>query len=279
MSDTSSKTRIPVSVIVPCYNCETTIFRAIRSVSEQTQKPHELILVNDGSHDNTDNIIRNLQAELGEDWINIISFPENKGPSYARNEGWNSAVCPYIAFLDSDDSWRPEKLAIQYNYMKEHPDIGLTGHKWTLAKDNTRDSSELQEIWEKKPISKLRFMLISRYFSTPTVMLKKSLRQRFPEDMRYSEDRYLYMKIILDGEKATYLDISLAYLHKSPYGESGLTRSLWKMEKGELAAFGKLHSQKLFSKRVFILCAGFSLLKFLRRGFLLFLKRIIKIFN
>jgi glycosyltransferase involved in cell wall biosynthesis len=273
MLNNSLEARIPVSVIIPCYNCETTILRAVKSVVEQTQKPQELIIVNDGSTDDTKKIIKDIQRNYGKNWIKIINCSPNKGPSSARNSGWNAAICPYIAFLDSDDSWHSEKLEVQYSYMSNHPDIALTGHKWILAKYNAMVSSQLPEKWDIKSISKLRFMLISHYFSTPTVMLKKSLSCRFPEDMRYSEDRFLYLKIISEGNKAAYICSPLAYLHKSPYGESGLTKSIWKMEKGELAGFSKLYGLKLLSKKEIILCASFSIIKYLRRRCLVLLKR------
>lgn len=257
---------IPVSVIVPCYNCQATIMRAVESVSKQTRKPHELILVNDGSQDGTLRVLKKIQNEFGNDWIKIINFSQNKGPSCARNAGWDVAVCPYIAFLDADDSWHPEKLAIQYGYMSDNTEITLTGHACTLLKGNSTVLDRLPEKWNAKTISKLRFMLISHYFATPTVMLKKSIVCRFPEDIRFAEDRFLWLKIISTGNKAAYLDLPLTYLYKYQYGQGGLTKSLWKMERGELTGFFRLYELKLLNRGELYLSVIFSLAKFIRRG-------------
>lgn len=274
MLNNSLNAKIPVSVIIPCYNCGTTISRAVRSVAEQTQKPQELILVDDGSQDNTNNILNDLQAKFGKDWIKLVEHPQNRGPSSARNAGWDSAICPYIAFLDSDDSWHSEKLAIQYGYMINHPDVVLTGHRWILAKDRPGISSQLKETMYIISISKLKSMLVSKFFSSSTVMLKREVSCRYPEDMRYSEDRFLYLRIILEGNKAAYISTPLGYLHKIPYGGDGLTKSLWKMEKGELRGFCKLYGLKLLDKHELLICITFSLIKFIRRGCLISLKKL-----
>jgi len=182
--------KIPVSVIIPCYNCKNTILRALNSVVTQTQKPQEIILINDGSQDETGEIIKNFQLKFGEKWIKNINFLQNNGPSYARNAGWDAAVCPYIAFLDADDSWHPEKLAIQYNYMNNHHAIAMSGHRCVVLKDNSSISYRLPKKWKIKAISKSKFIFISYYFATRTVMLKRNIDCRFPEDMRYSEDAF-----------------------------------------------------------------------------------------
>jgi len=274
MLDNPLDVRVPVSVIIPCYNCEATIRRAVKSVVEQTHKPMELILVNDGSQDDTISILKSLQGEFGRDWIKILDFSKNRGPSYARNAGWNAASCPYIAFLDSDDSWHPQKLAIQYEYMANHPDVVLTGHRWILVKNLSRVSIPLSVKYKKGSVSKLKYMLISHYFSTPTVMLKANIPYRFPEDMHYSEDRFLYLRIISAGNKAVFLDVPLAYLYKEAYGQGGLTKSIWRGELGELACFYQLYKLKCISKIDLFFCISLSIIKFIRRGCIVLFKKL-----
>jgi len=263
----------PVSVIIPCYNCEDTISRAVNSVAEQTWKPKELILINDGSQDNTLEILKNLQVKFGKDWVKIINLPENKGPSYARDAGWAIATQPYIAFLDADDSWHPKKIEIQCNYMITHPEVALTGHRWIWVKDNLNIPKSLPTKWNIKFISKWRALLISRYFATPTVMIGKEVPYRFPIFTKYSEDRFLYLQIVLHGYKAVYLNIPLAYIYKAPYGEKGLTQNLWAMEKGELEGLDKLYHLKLLNKKELTFCKIFSFIKYIRRKFLIFLRK------
>jgi len=98
-----------VSVIIPTYNRVNTIQRAINSVLKQTYKNFELIIVDDGSTDNTENVI----LRENDDRIVFLKHDTNKGGSAARNTGISHAKGKYIAFLDSDDEWCPEKLKKQ----------------------------------------------------------------------------------------------------------------------------------------------------------------------
>lgn len=111
-----------VSVVIPVYNRETTIERAIRSVLEQTYSDFEIIVVDDGSEDNSSQVIRSLQQ--GNDKIRYY-YQKNSGPSAARNKGITEARGEYIAFLDSDDYWYPQKLAKQMALFETHPEVGI----------------------------------------------------------------------------------------------------------------------------------------------------------
>lgn len=102
-----------VSVIIPVYNREKTIVRALRSVLNQTYANYEIIVVNDGSTDGSLSLIRSFV----DDRITVISLSENHGASFARNIGMTEAKGEYIAFQDSDDEWLADKLEIQVDYM------------------------------------------------------------------------------------------------------------------------------------------------------------------
>jgi glycosyltransferase involved in cell wall biosynthesis len=105
-----------VSVIIPYFNSQDTIIRALNSVNSQTLLPHEVIIVNDFSDDNeTKKILQNLVQNNWNFKLIIIHLTKNMGPGNARNIGWNNATGEYIAFLDSDDSWHPLKLEIKIN--------------------------------------------------------------------------------------------------------------------------------------------------------------------
>jgi glycosyltransferase involved in cell wall biosynthesis len=100
-----------VSVIIPTYNRAHLIGRAIQSVLNQTYRDFELIIVDDGSTDNTEEVVGSFKDSR----IKYIHHKENKGGTAARNTGINDANGEYIAFLDSDDEWLPEKLEKQIN--------------------------------------------------------------------------------------------------------------------------------------------------------------------
>lgn len=114
-----------VSVIMPTFNREKTIIRAINSIFRQTYKQIELIIVDDCSTDNTENVIKSLNNSK----IIYIKHSENQGACAARNKGIKSASGEYIAFLDSDDEWLPTKIERQIDFIQSNNcDIVFCSH-------------------------------------------------------------------------------------------------------------------------------------------------------
>lgn len=108
-----------VSVIIPVFNREKYLAAALDSVFAQTYRPIEVIVVDDGSIDNS--------AAIAQAYSEVQYFYQsNQGVSVARNTGIAAAKGEFIAFLDSDDRWYPNKLSIQINEMLTHPDLGIT---------------------------------------------------------------------------------------------------------------------------------------------------------
>ena len=118
---------IKVSVIIPAYNCDRYIEDAIASVWAQTYTDYELIIVDDGSTDNTAQVIKGYG-----DRINYI-YQTNQGVAQARNRGLGAAKGKYIAFLDQDDFFYPEKLASQVKLMEQKPHLGMIGSGWDIV--------------------------------------------------------------------------------------------------------------------------------------------------
>lgn len=117
-----------VSVIIPVYNCEAYIREAVRSVQRQTFADWELILVNDGSTDRSGEICRSLAA--GDSRIRVIEKENGGGGGEARNVGMEHARAPFIAFLDSDDEYRPRMLQMLAEAQREADyDIVLAGYE------------------------------------------------------------------------------------------------------------------------------------------------------
>src|SRR4030095_1829966 len=106
---TSASENASVTAVIPCFRCEATLTRAVQSVLNQTRRPRELILVDDGNDAATAAVLRELELKHKE-WIRLLRLPKNVGPSGARNAGWNAARGKYVAFLDADDTWVAEKL-------------------------------------------------------------------------------------------------------------------------------------------------------------------------
>ena len=264
----------PVSTIIPCYCCADTIGRAVKSVWTQSWRPYEVFLVDDASPDNTLDVLYALKRQYPENWIKVISLKTNKGPGYARNVGWEQASQEYIAFLDADDSWHPQKVEIQLKWMLKNPNVVLSGHLCKQLNGYLNDelpynnntmvfNEELFDKFNIKFVSK-RSLLLSNQFSTRTVMLKKDIPFRFYEK-RYSEDYLLWLMIVLNDYKAALIELPLAYLYKAPYGEGGLSGQLWEMEKGELETYLIVSKEKPILRKYIWLLYIYSMIKFIKR--------------
>ena len=105
-----------ISVIIPTYNREHTILNSVKSVLNQTYQNFEIIVVDDGSSDNTIDLLKKLNS----DKIKVIVNETNKGAPYSRNRGIDLATGEYIAFQDSDDIWFEKKLEVCLKAIKEH---------------------------------------------------------------------------------------------------------------------------------------------------------------
>ncbi len=251
-----------ISVIIPCYRCSSTILRAINSVISQSLMPAEIILVDDCSGDETLTILMNLE-EAYSGIVKVIRMSENKGPASARNLGWSHASQDYIAFLDADDSWHPEKLQIQYTFMNQHDDIPLSGHLCSIMGD-VEPGSTLPASQLFSEITRIS-LIFKNPFYTPSIMIKRNLPIRFDENKRYAEDFFLWQTIAFQGLRIVRLNSVLANIHKPLYGASGLSAHMWKMEIGELKCLATLFRSGSIGLVLYICSTTFSLFKFARR--------------
>ena len=258
----SASNAAPVSVIIPCFRCAATIGRAVDSVFRQTYPPVEVILVDDASSDGTFGILMELKNRYPEQ-VKIVSMIENVGAASARNAGWIMASQPYIAFLDADDAWRAEKLQIQCSYMVSHPEIVLCGHQWIMI-DADSKATDISEKWVKTQVNP-RHALFKNPFATSTIMVVRDIPFRFEEKMRSAEDWLLWLRITLAELSAVRLEVPLGYVYKALYGSDGLSRNLWRMEKGELFCLATLYREGSINWLLFGSSVFFSMLKFFRR--------------
>ena len=115
-----------ISVVIPAYNAEKTIMETIESVRQQTFTDFELIVINDGSSDSTAELV----SSVVDDRLRLLSY-ENSGLPTARNRGIAQASGAFVAFLDADDLWTPDKLELQLEALQKHPDAGVA-YSWTM---------------------------------------------------------------------------------------------------------------------------------------------------
>ncbi len=251
----------PVSVVIPCYRAAATIVRALASVAAQSCRPSEVVVVVDGSDDATLKVLSVLVKEYGENWLKVFFLEKNRGPATARNYGWERACQPWIAFLDADDTWHAEKIALQFGFMESHPEIDLSGH---LCSDLPTHEFQLTKHFRVLECS-LSGLLYANFLRTPTVMLRRDIALRFPKDQRYGEDYYLWLSLVGAGGRAVFLDLPLAATHKPAFGVAGQSAALWRMERGELDALITVWRKKQISLLQLGGVVGWSLLKFIRR--------------
>lgn len=246
--DLKNSNPISISVIIPCYNSESTISRCLESIFFQTELPDEIILIDDNSKDKTLSEIE-LLKEKSPIKFKTLKNNENKGPGYCRNKGWEAAESSYIAFLDSDDVWVKDKIKVQKKLLIElnHPEI--LGATCSLKKKYTN------KIY-KVSISQLPW---KNPFCTSTILLKRAINQRF-ENNYYSEDFMLWAKIISENNSSHCQDILLA----KPIDKRGLSGNNTKMYKGEIEVIKFISSKK--SRILFLPSYLWITLKFIKRA-------------
>ena len=151
-----------VSVVVPTYNRAYCVGRAIESVRAQSHSNWELLLIDDGSTDNTEQLIA---SQYGSDPRIRYIRQDNAGVSTARNTGIANARGDFIAFLDSDDAWKPWKLAVQLACFRTFPGLGMV---WT----------EFEAVDASGKIAKPRYLrsmyAAYRFFPTPESLFSSS---------------------------------------------------------------------------------------------------------
>jgi glycosyltransferase involved in cell wall biosynthesis len=147
-----------ISVIIAVYNCESYLSAAIDSILEQDYQSLEIIVVDDGSTDNTNNIIKNYPS------LRYI-FQEHTGPATAKNTGIKAARGDYLAFLDADDLWLPNKLTSQMAEFRKNPDLDMVfGHVQQFYSPDVKEQVEAKIYCPKDPVPG---------FSTVTLLIKR----------------------------------------------------------------------------------------------------------
>lgn len=183
-----------ISVIIPTYNYAEFISACIDSVINQTYQDHEIIVVDDGSNDNTKEVIKKYNDKI------LYFFKENGGPSSARNYGIEKATGDYVCFLDADDVFLPKKLEFQAAYINEHKseNIGLLYSDYYCVSRKLKITQYYESRGFKTHDEALRYLFSYNYINTSTVMIPKDCIDDigvFNESYRYLEDYELWLRI------------------------------------------------------------------------------------
>jgi len=163
-----------VSVIIPTYNRAHLVARAIQSVLNQTYQDFEIIVVDDASTDNTEEVVRSFNCGK----VRYIRHERNRGGAAARNTGIKAARCKYIAFQDSDDEWLPEKLEKQMNvFDKASSEVGVVYTGFWRIEGNKKTYIPSPQIRQKEG-NIYRSLLGGNFITTQAAVVKKECFER-----------------------------------------------------------------------------------------------------
>ena len=260
----------PISVVVPCYRCADTIADSVASIAAQHRRPVEVLLVDDASGDGTLDALHRVAASHAPGWVKVVTSPANGGPSQARNLGWQAASQPYVAFLDADDTWVPEKIALQMRELERDPGIALIAHRMAIASRGSTPRAVRAPV-RVRTIGRRR-LLLNNPFPTASVILRRDLPFRFDERFRRVEDFLLWAQIGLSGYRCVKLNQVLAHWHKPTYGASGLSGDLDAMHRAGKEVRQELLRTGLVSRGEHWLARGFGMIRRGRRRVLLMMR-------
>lgn len=204
------------SVIIPAYNCKSTIESSIRSALNQTYVPMEIIVIDDCSTDGTWDIITGLADRY--DLIKAIRLPINSGVAVARNTAFDLSNGDFAATLDSDDLWISDKMEKQIELMcREKCDFSCTGYRFIDLDSNDMDKS--YHIPEK---ILYRNMLAENYVGLSTLVITRDIYTNYRMDSKYSHEDYAFvMTLLRDGKIGLGIDSPLMLYRISQESRSG----------------------------------------------------------
>ena len=226
-----------ISVIIPTYNREATLERAIKSVLEQNYSDFELIIIDDGSTDDTSKILRKYKKQ-------IRSFSMlHSGVSAARNFGINKACGEWIALLDSDDYWLPQKLEKQMQWLDENPEFKIhqVGEKWIRNGKfvNPMDKHKKYSGWIFEQCLPLCIV------SPSAVIIHKSVLDDvglFNEGMPVCEDYDLWLRVAKKYQIGLMEELLIV---KTGGHDDQLSRKYWGMDRFRVDSMERLLQEEL----------------------------------
>ena len=229
-----------VSVIIPTLNRADLLKRALRSVIYQTFSPNEIIVVDNGSTDNTRDMIK-------ESFQNIkYYFLPNKGVSKARNVGIKNANCEWISFLDSDDEWHPTKLEKQINFIKNNSKCKFL-HSNEIWYRNGIHLNQLKK-HKKEGGNIFKNCLKLCCISPSSVITKKNVFENyglFDESFQVCEDYEMWLRISA-REEICFQEDKLVIKHGGHHDQ--LSKKFWGMDRFRVYAIEKNLLNNNFSK-------------------------------
>lgn len=199
-----------VSVVIPTHNRARMLAEAIQSVLDQTRPADEILVVDINCTDDTGSVLENFK-----DVVTVLSV-ERDGPSPARNHGIAAARGEYVAFLDDDDLWHPEKLRVQMEFLEANRTVAMASADTVPLGEKIGDMRPGRSYWTHGDLFPRLFM--KSYVSTPTVIVRREVFDEvgvFNESYLRVEDYDLWLRIAA-ARPTAHFHHPLAWIRKSP---------------------------------------------------------------
>ncbi len=206
-----------VSIIMPAYNAEKTIRESVQSIIAQTVEDWELLVIDDGSTDDTATILSELADS--DRRIHFWQNEANSGVSYTRNRAVALAKGEWIAFLDSDDLWMPEKLEKQLALADKYPDMAICYTASSYIDDSGKPFGYVLPAIER---FSYKMLLRKNLMSCSSVMIRTSIMQgiQMPGDQMH-EDYYVWLTVLREFGIAYGINEPLLIYRLSAHSKSG----------------------------------------------------------
>lgn len=246
-----------ITVIVPAYNSEKTITKAFNSIYNQTIRPEKILIINDGSKDNTEAKCIEWRQNHSDIDFEIITIP-NGGAANARNTGIARITTPLTAFLDADDFWEQDKIEKQLDVFN---DSSYTACNLVCTGSNLRHATNKTYRISTSQLLRSNLIVTSSVLAR-TEILKKYL---FNTELKRSEDFNLWLKIA-SKDKGIILINSILTRYSIDFSPYKLSNNEKQFEKDEIKNFKLLYKEHFLSFFEYIFSIIFSFAKYIRRG-------------
>ena len=216
-----------VSIVIPTHNRRDLIGETIQSVLDQTFEDFEILVVDNGSTDDTQQGV----CDVGDPRIKYTYQEDTGGPAGPRNTGIRQARGKYIAFLDSDDLWLPHKLEHQIGFLEQHPDVALIfGQYISFGDDSMKQTPVPSHRWARSGRVFSELLLSTNFIPCLTVMVRRDVLDQtggFDEDpaLKTVEDFDLWLRIARCHPIHFLSDVIAKYrIHQTNLGAAGVER-------------------------------------------------------
>ncbi len=223
-----------VSVIIPAYNQGHYLTEAINSVLDQTYQDYEVVLIDDGSEDNTSTVAKNFSNSR----FHYI-HQENHGLSSARNVGLHNILGPLVTFLDADDKFLPEKLALLVPILEKQPNIGLIAGKAIFIDENSR---LLNKMINTRLPDDPTLLLFGNPIHVGSILVRRTWLDKvglFDESLQACEDWDMWLRLAMAGCQLSSIEQSVS-LYRVHYKQ--MTRGAKRMREAMFTVLDKTFS-------------------------------------